>query len=143
MKRSFATKNWWSYFAWNTNCWFFSTVNVTNALNTFVTFQTQLCGLFRYWIIIPVLVTYFSSYYSWATIFRKLFSKRCTFGSKSGTKSLVRRYPAKFRKTVPEHLKVCHIWLINSKKKLCLVIFFSHIIQITLFSSEYSPFYLL
>ena len=33
---------------------------------------------------------------SWAIIFRILFSKCCTFGSKSGTKSLVRRYQAKF-----------------------------------------------
>ena len=28
---------------------------------------------------------------SWARIFRRLFSKRCTYGSKSGTKSLVRQ----------------------------------------------------
>ena len=48
---------------------------------------------------------------SWAIIFRRLFSKRCTFGSKSGTKFLVRQYQANFSKTVPEHLKVCHIWL--------------------------------
>ena len=49
---------------------------------------------------------------SWAMIFSKLFSKRCTFGSKSGgTKSLVRRYQARFAKTVPEHLSICHIWL--------------------------------
>ena len=40
---------------------------------------------------------------SWAIIFRILFSKRCTFVSKSGTKSLIRRYQAKFAKTVPEH----------------------------------------
>ena len=39
------------------------------------------------------------------------FKKRGTFGSKSGTKSLVRRYQAKFAITVPEHFKVCHIWL--------------------------------
>ena len=39
-----------------------------------------------------------SSQYSWARIFRRLFSKRCTFWSKSGTKSLVRRYQAKFAK---------------------------------------------
>ena len=46
---------------------------------------------------------------SWARIFRKLFSKRCTFGSLK-TKSLVRRYQAKFTKTAPDHLKVCHTW---------------------------------
>ena len=54
---------------------------------------------------------------SWARIFRRLFSKRCTFGSKSDTKSLVRRYQAKFAKTVSQHLKVCHIWLIKFNKK--------------------------
>ena len=32
--------------------------------------------------------------YSWARIFSKVFSKRCIFGSISGTKSLVRRYQA-------------------------------------------------
>ena len=42
-------------------------------------------------------------YYSWARIFRRLFSKRRTFGSKSGNKT----------KTIPEHLKVFHIWLIH------------------------------
>ena len=57
----------------------------------------------------------FNSYCSWARIFRRLFSKSCTFGSKSGTKSLVRRYQAIFAKTVPEHLKIfknliCQIW---------------------------------
>ena len=41
-----------------------------------------------------------------------------TFGSKSGTKSLVRRYQAKFAKTVPDHLQVCHIWLIKCLKKI-------------------------
>ena len=45
---------------------------------------------------------------SWDTTFKRLFSKRCTFGPKSGTKSLVRRYKAKFSKTVPEHLKGWH-----------------------------------
>ena len=59
---------------------------------------------------------------SWARIFRRLFS-RCTYVSKRGTKSLVRRYQAKFAKTVLKHLKVCHIWLIKKKKTLCLVIF--------------------
>ena len=49
-------------------------------------------------------------YFSWARIFEILFSKRCTFGSKSGTKSLVRRYQAKFAKTVPDHLKVAVIF---------------------------------
>ena len=58
---------------------------------------------------------------SWAIIFRRLFSKNCTFGSKSGTKSLVRRYKAKFTKTVPEHLKVCYVWLIKFKKQLMYV----------------------
>ena len=66
-----------------------------------------------------------------------LFSKRCTFGLKSVTKSLVRRYQAKFAKIVPDHLKVCHIF-IKSKKKT-YVIFFIHIIQLSLFTSEYSP----
>ena len=42
----------------------------------------------------------YSIQYSWAIIFRRLFSKRCTFGSKSGTKSLVRRYQSKFAKNV-------------------------------------------
>ena len=56
-----------------------------------------------------------------------LFSKRCTFGSKSGTKSLVRLYQAKFAKTVPKHLKVCHIWLIKSLTNLMFsYIFCSH-----------------
>ena len=79
---------------------------------------------------------------SWARIFWRLFSKRCIFESKSGTKSLVRRYQDKLVKTVPDHLKVCHIWLIKFKTKLCLVIFFIHIIQLSLFISEYLPFYL-
>ena len=52
------------------------------------------------------------SHCSWARIHWRLFSKRSSFGSKSGTKSLVRRYQAKLAKTVPEHLKVCHIWLL-------------------------------
>ena len=50
---------------------------------------------------------------SWANIFRRLLSKRCTCGSKSSSKSLVCRYQAKLSKTVHEHLKVCHIWLIK------------------------------
>ena len=49
----------------------------------------------------------------------------------------VRRYQAKFTKTVSEHLKVCHIWRINILKNLCLVICFIHIIQLSLFSNEY------
>ena len=54
-------------------------------------------------------------------------SKRWTFGSKSDTKSLVRRYQAKFAKTVPEHLMVCHVWLIKFVKKLMFsYIFHSH-----------------
>ena len=59
--------------------------------------------------------------------------------SKSGTIPLVRRYQAKFAKTVPEHLKFCHIWLIEFEEKnnLCLVIFFIHIIELSLFSREY------
>ena len=62
---------------------------------------------------------------SWAIIFRIQFSKWCTFGSKSGTKSLVRRYQAKF--AVPEHLKVRHIWLITFLKKLMFsYTFYSH-----------------
>ena len=55
--------------------------------------------------------------FSWTRIFRRLFSKRCTYGSKSRTKSLVRRHQAKFTKTVPEYLKVCHILLIQFIKK--------------------------
>ena len=35
----------------------------------------------------------------------------------------------------PEHLKVCHIWL----EILCLILFFIHIIQFALFSSEDLP----
>ena len=38
---------------------------------------------------------------SWASIFRRLFSKRCTYGSKSGSKSLARRKQAKFPKNCP------------------------------------------
>ena len=53
---------------------------------------------------------------SWARTFRRLFSKRCTFGSKRGIKSSARRNQAKFAKTVPKHLKVCLIWLIKLKK---------------------------
>ena len=58
---------------------------------------------------------------SWARICRRIFSKRCIFGSKSDNKFLVRRYLAKFAKTVPEHLKVWHIWLIQffNKIELC------------------------
>ena len=52
----------------------------------------------------------------------------------------VRRCQARFeKKNVPEHLKVSHIWLRKFKKKLCLVIFFIHIIQLSFYSSEYSP----
>ena len=66
-------------------------------------------------------------YTSWANIFRRLFSKRCTFWSKRGTKSLVRRYQAKFAITVPENLKVCHIWLIQFLIKLMFsYIIYSH-----------------
>ena len=65
--------------------------------------------------------------YSLAIIFSKLFSKRCTFGPKSGTKSLVCRYQPKFAKTVPELLSIC------------LVISFIHIIQLSLLGSEYLP----
>ena len=76
---------------------------------------------------------------NWANIFRRLFSKRCTFGSKGGTKSLVRWYQTKFAKTAPERLKVCHTYLAYKmpKKNLCLVIFFIHIIQLSIFSNEY------
>ena len=45
-----------------------------------------------------------------------------------------------FARTVPEHLKVCHNWLIKKKKNfsyLVLFSFFMHIIQLSLFSSEY------
>ena len=80
---------------------------------------------------------------SWARISSKLFSKRCTYGSKSGTKSLVRRYQAKFAKTVPEHWRSVIFGLSFFLNKLCFVIFFIHIIQLSLFSSEYLPFYLL
>ena len=64
-------------------------------------------------------------------------------GSKIGTKSLVRPYQAVFAKTVPEHLKVRHIWLTKFLFKLLLDTFFIHIIQIALLSSEYLPVYLL
>ena len=84
-------------------------------------------------------VSFCGFHYSWVLIFRILFSKRCTFGSKSSTKSLVRRHQAKFSKTVPEHLKIRHIWLINSENNLCLVIFFIRIIQLSLFSNAYLP----
>ena len=45
-------------------------------------------------------------YCSWARIFRRLFSKGCTFGSKSGTKDLVRRYQA--------HHSLIHSFTIHS-----------------------------
>ena len=51
------------------------------------------------------------SHSRWARIFRRLFSKSCTFGSKSGTKSLVRRYQAKFAKTVIDVPKVQCLFL--------------------------------
>ena len=63
---------------------------------------------------------FFQKQCSWAIIFRRLFSKRCTFGSKSETKSLLRWYQAKFAKTVPEHLKVCHILYIWLKWFVCI-----------------------
>ena len=68
----------------------------------------------------------------------------CTFGSKSGTKSLVRQYQAKFSKTVPAAFEGLP-YLANKiqKNKLRLVLFFIHLIQIALFSSEYFTFYLL
>ena len=59
-----------------------------------------------------------------ARIFMELYSTSCTFGSKSGTKSFVRRYQAKFAITVPKHLKVCHIWLHRIQKHN--YIFYSH-----------------
>ena len=63
------------------------------------------------------------------------FQKGALLGQK--VTSLLRRYQA-FVKTVPEHLKVCHIWLIKFKKKImCSYIFFSHIIKLSLFSNEY------
>ena len=77
---------------------------------------------------------------SWARIFRRLFLKRCTFGSKSGTKSLVRRNQAKNCSRAFEGLSYLAYTIL---KKFCLVIFFSHIIQLSLNSSEYLPFYLL
>ena len=70
---------------------------------------------------------------------KKTISKSRTSGSERGTKSLIRRYQAKFAITVPEHLKVCHICLMKFKHKLCLVIIFIHIIQLSLLSSEYLP----
>ena len=48
--------------------------------------------------------------------------------------------PASLQKNVPEHLKVCHIWLIKFLKNMFSYIFIN-IIQVSLFSSEYLPFY--
>ena len=78
-------------------------------------------------------------HYGGAIILRRLFLKGCSFGSKSGTKSLIRRNQAKVAKTAPEYLKVCHIWLIKFKKQLMFSYIFIHIIQLSLFSSEYLP----
>ena len=50
---------------------------------------------------------------------------------------MVRRYQAKFAKSVPEHLKVCHILLTKFGKQTMLSYIFIHIIQIAFFSSEY------
>ena len=55
-----------------------------------------------------------------------VLSKRCTLGSKSVTKSLVRGYQAKFAKTTPEHLQVCHIWPKFFFKNFFLYIFYLH-----------------
>ena len=44
---------------------------------------------------------------------QKTIFKKVHFMVRNVTKSSVSRYQAKFAKTVPEHLKVCHIWLIN------------------------------
>ena len=54
---------------------------------------------------------------SWARIFSKLFLKRYTFGSKSGTKSLVGRYEAKFAKTVSEPFYLLYIEIFPTKKR--------------------------
>ena len=64
-----------------------------------------------------------SSLDSWVRIFRRLFSKRFTFGSKSGTKSLVRWHQAKFTINVPEHWRSVIVWLIHFFLKIMLVIF--------------------
>ena len=45
---------------------------------------------------------------------------------------MVHGYQAKFSIAVPKHLKVCHVWLIQ----FSLLV---HIIQLSLFSSEYLP----
>ena len=79
-------------------------------------------------------------YCRWARIFWRLFSiRKVHLWVKKRTKSLVRRYQAKFANTFPEHLKDCHIWLIKFFEKSCLVIYYIHIIQLSVFSSEYLP----
>ena len=54
------------------------------------------------------------------------FQKRCTFGSKSGTKSLVLWYMAKFSKNVPEHFKrdnwIMRIKNITKHKFVCFIL---------------------
>ena len=53
------------------------------------------------------------------------YSNRCIFGSKSGTKSLTKLFPS-----------ICHIWLIRFTQKITAVIYFIHIIQLSLFSAQ-------
>ena len=76
-------------------------------------------------------------HFSWARIIEKTIFKKVHFWIKSGIKSLVRRYQAKFSKSVPEHLKVCHIWLV---KKMFSYISYSHN-AIVFLSNEYLPMY--
>ena len=64
---------------------------------------------------------------SWARIFRRLFLKRCTFGSKSGNKSLVSRYQAKFAKNCSRAFEGLSYFAYKVLKNY--VIFFIHIIK--------------
>ena len=80
--------------------------------------------------------------YSRARIFRILFSKRCTFGSKWGTEFLL-RYTRKIRKNCSRVFEGLSYLAYKMLQKWCLVIFSIHIIQLSLFSSEYLPLYLL
>ena len=57
------------------------------------------------------------------------FQKGALLGRKVGLNFWVRRNQAKFANTVPEHLKVYHIWLIKFQK---ILMFFINIFQLSL-----------
>ena len=76
--------------------------------------------------------------YSWARIFRRLFPKRCVFGSKSGTKSFGKSISGQILKNGSrafEGLSYLAYKILFQLICICLFIFFIHIIQIALFCS--------